>query len=220
MSQYNAIDFRKISANEPILCIPGVFANIKEERIRRIFADLDLGEVERIDIVVPKRPVEATQKENKFNRVFIHLIWKQTDQATAARERLLQGKEVKIIYDEPWFWKVSAYKPPVVLAKPQFQQQQQKPKIQPKKATLQLDFEPTPKEKETHSVIAEALRIDIPVIAEALRIDIPVIAEALRIDIPVQAQDQVHYQVPKVPIQKRKTKVIIQDAAGVGDETK
>jgi len=208
MSKSIAIDFRKIAANEPILCIPGVFANIKEERIRRIFADLDLGEVERIDIVVPKRPVEASEKEkeNKFNRVFIHLIWKQTDEATAARERLLQGKEVKIIYDEPWFWKVSAYKPPVVVAKPKFQPQP-KAKIQPKKATLQLDFEPTPKEKETHSVIAEALRIDIPVIAEALRIDIP-----------VQAQDQVHYQVPKVPIQKRKTKVPIK--VEDGDEDK
>jgi len=195
MSQSNAIDFRKIAANEPILCIPGVFANIKEERIRRIFADLDLGEVERIDIVVPRAPVEAPQKENKFNRVFIHLIWKQTDQATAARERLLQGKEIKIIYDEPWFWKVSAYKPPVVVAKPKFQPQQ-KAKIQPKKATLELDFEPTLKEKETHPVIAEALRIDIPVQA--------------------QAQDQIQYQVSKVPVQKRKTKVIIQDAAGAG----
>ncbi len=166
MSQSNAIDFRKIAANEPILCIPGVFANIKEERIRRIFADLDLGEVERIDIVVPKRPVEASEKEkeNKFNRVFIHLIWKQTDEATAARERLLQGKEVKIIYDEPWFWKVSAYKPPVVVAKPKFQPQP-KAKIQPKKATLQLDFEPTLKEKEKEketNPVTEALSIQIP----------------------------------------------------------
>jgi hypothetical protein len=192
MSQSNAIDFRKIAANEPILCIPGVFANIKEERIRRIFADLDLGEVERIDIVVPKRPVEASEKEkgkeNKFNRVFIHLIWKQTDEATAARERLLQGKEVKIIYDEPWFWKVSAYKPPVVVAKPKFQPQP-KAKIQPKKATLQLDFEPTlkekEKEKETNPVIEE-LSIQIS---------------------PV-----------KVPIQKRKSKVPIK--LENGDEDK
>jgi len=27
-----------------------------------------------------------------------------------ARERLLNGKEIKIIYDQPWFWKVSAYR--------------------------------------------------------------------------------------------------------------
>ena len=64
MSQSFAIDFRKIAANEPVLCIPGVFANIKEDRIRRIFADLDFGEVERVDIVVPKRQVEASEKEN------------------------------------------------------------------------------------------------------------------------------------------------------------
>jgi len=189
MSQSNAIDFRKIAANEPILCIPGVFANIKEDRIRRIFADLDLGEVERIDIVVPRAPVEASEKQNKFNRVFIHLIWKQTDQATAARERLLQGKEVKIIYDEPWFWKVSAYKPPVVVAKPKFQPQQ-KAKIQPKKATLELDFEPIVKEKETTQAIAE-----------------------LRIDIPGQVQ------APKAQVQKKKSKILIQEAAAAAGDS-
>jgi hypothetical protein len=190
MSQSNAIDFRKIAANEPILCIPGVFANIKEERIRRIFADLDLGEVERIDIVVPKRPVEASEKEkgkeNKFNRVFIHLIWKQTDEATAARERLLQGKEVKIIYDEPWFWKVSAYKPPVVVAKPKFQPQP-KAKIQPKKATLQLDFEPTLKEKEKEketNPVTEALSIQIP------PIKVPVQKKKSKVPIKVEDGDE------------------------------
>ena len=26
-----------------------------------------------------------------------------------ARDRLLEGKEIKIVYDDPWFWKVSAY---------------------------------------------------------------------------------------------------------------
>ena len=197
MSQSNAIDFRKIAANEPILCIPGVFANIKEDRIRRIFADLDLGEVERVDIVVPKRQVEASEKENKFNRVFIHLIWKQTDEATAARERLLQGKEVKIIYDEPWFWKVSAYKPPVVVAKPKFQPQP-KAKIQPKKATLQLDFEPTTiKEKE--NPVIEALTIQIPPIQTPDQVP----------DQAVKVPDQVPDQAVKVPVQKRKSKVPI-----------
>jgi len=157
MSQTNSIDFRKVSANEPILCIPGVFANIKEDRIRRIFTDLDIGEIERIDIVVPKKQVEANEKENKFNRVFIHLRWKQTDHATNAREVLLQGKEVKIIYDEPWFWKVSAYKPPVVTPKPRFQPQQ-KAKIQPKKATLQLDFSVTTCQDKESSIITPAIK--------------------------------------------------------------
>ena len=215
MSQSIAIDFRKISANEPILCIPGVFANIKEERIRRIFADLDLGEVERVDIVVPKRPVGADEKENKFNRVFIHLNWKQTDQATAARERLLQGKEVKIIYDEPWFWRVSAYKPPVVVAKPKFQQQTQpKAKIQPKKATIQLDFEPA---------VKETVCSPPPVIAESqeLRIDIPEqVQEKQPQKVQVQKVQVQKVQVQKVQVQKKKSKVPIQDGDKDGDKDK
>ena len=151
-SQSNNSEIRKMSDNQPILCIPGVFANIKEERIRRIFDDLNIGQVERVDIVVPKRPVGAEEKENKFNRVFIHIIWNDTHSSVACRKKLLQGKEVKIIYDEPWFWKVSAYRPPA--PKPRFESQQPK-KFQPKKATLELDFDP--EEVKYSGIIAPAL---------------------------------------------------------------
>jgi hypothetical protein len=65
-----------------------------------------MGTIERIDIVSKKN-----DKENKFNRVFIHYReWNESENAIIARERLLEGKEIKIIYDEPWFWKISAYK--------------------------------------------------------------------------------------------------------------
>ena len=30
--------------------------------------------------------------------------------AESARERLINGQDIKVIYDDPWFWKVSAYK--------------------------------------------------------------------------------------------------------------
>jgi len=143
------------NTNQPILCIPGVFANIKEERIRRIFGDLDLGEVDRVDIVVPKTPVDAGGKENKFNRVFIHMKWSESEQSVTCRQRLAQNKDVKIIYDEPWFWRVSAYRPPA--PKPKFVP---KPKVfQPKKATIQFDLEP---EVKYSGVIAQALNIQVP----------------------------------------------------------
>ena len=122
-----------------ILCIPGVFSNIKEDRIRRVFQDLNLGEVIRVDIVMPKKPIGSDEKENKFNRVFIHLDWNQTEQSIIARDRLTQGKDIKIIYDEPWFWRVSAYKAPT--PKPSFQSQSKPRAFQPKKATIQFDFE-------------------------------------------------------------------------------
>jgi hypothetical protein len=172
-AQINNSENKKVSDNQPILCIPGVFANIKEERIRRIFGDLNLGDVARVDIVVPKKPVGAEEKENKFNRVFVHINWNNTPSAVACRKKLLEGKEVKIIYDEPWFWKVSAYKPPA--PKPRFE----KPRpFQPKKATLELDFEPA--EVQYSGVIAKGLENSLPeevqysgVIAKGLENSLP-----------------------------------------------
>jgi hypothetical protein len=157
-AQSNSSEIRKVSDNQPILCIPGVFANIKEERIRRVFGDLNIGQVDRVDIVVPKKPVGAEEKENKFNRVFIHLVWNDTPSSVACRKKLLQGKEVKIIYDEPWFWKVSAYRPPA--PKPRFESQSKPRTFQPKKATLEIDFEP--EGVEYSGIVAAGLSIVAP----------------------------------------------------------
>jgi hypothetical protein len=100
------IDFRTLPANVPVLCIPRVYPNISEGRIRKIFDDLDMGTLERIDIVS-----KTSEKGEKFNRVFVHFRrWNNSDNANTARERLLNGKEIKIIYDDPWFWKISAYR--------------------------------------------------------------------------------------------------------------
>jgi len=102
------IDFRTLPANVPVLCIPRVYSNISESRIRKIFDDLNMGSIDRIDLV-PAR--NSSEKGDKFNRVFIHFRrWNNSDNANLARERLLNGKEIKIIYDDPWFWKISAYR--------------------------------------------------------------------------------------------------------------
>ena len=100
------IDFRTLPSNVPSLCIPRVFTNWTESRIRRIFDDLGMGEILRIDVIS-----KSTEKGEKFNRVFVHFKrWFSNQNADMARERLLNGKEIKIVYDDPWFWKVSAYR--------------------------------------------------------------------------------------------------------------
>ena len=119
------------SPSEPSLCIPRVFMNINEARIRRVFGELGLGDIKRLDVI----PIKS-DKGPKFNRIFVHFErWNTSEAATAVRDRLLSGKEIKIIYDEPWFWKVSAYRPlPPNRANNPMQQQRQ-----PKRATIQLD---------------------------------------------------------------------------------
>ena len=127
------IDFRTLPANVPVMCIPRVFPNIDEKRIRRIFDDLNMGEIDRVDIVG-----KTTEKGEKFNRVFVHFRkWHSNSNADTARERLINGKEIKIIYDEPWFWKISAYRSQEQ-TRPQQRPQQQVQRPQPR---LQFDDE-------------------------------------------------------------------------------
>jgi len=99
-------DIKSMPINVPSLCIPRVYPNIDEKRIRRTFNELKLGIIDRIDIAS-----KTGEKGEKYNRVFIHFErWFNEGNALAARERLINGKDIKIIYDDPWFWKVSAYR--------------------------------------------------------------------------------------------------------------
>jgi hypothetical protein len=88
--------------NEPSICIPRTFDNITWNQVKETFEQL-FGEdcVDRVDVV--KREHE---NGDKFNRIFVH--FKRWDEEHAGiRSRLLAGEEIKIVYDEPWFWKCS-----------------------------------------------------------------------------------------------------------------
>ena len=100
-SQVNSATLQALS-----LCIPRVFSNIDEKRIRSIFTELNIGIIDRVDLVS-----KMTEKGEKYNRVFIHFSkWFANENAKTAHSRLQEGKEIKIIYDDPWFWKVSVYR--------------------------------------------------------------------------------------------------------------
>jgi len=89
------------SANS--ICIPRAFANISEARVRKVFDALNIFAIDRVDMVQRKN-----EKGEPFQRIFVHIKnWSETADAQKARERLLTGKELKIVYDDPWFWKVS-----------------------------------------------------------------------------------------------------------------
>ena len=131
----NTIDLTTLPSNVPSLCIPRVFPNIDERRIRGVFDTLDMGEIERVDIIK-----KTTEKGEKFNRVFIHWKhWNNSDNAVQSRNRLLNGKEIKIIYDDPWFWKISAYREPTIK-----HQSVKKPLVR-----LQLDYDEEDKNPRT-----------------------------------------------------------------------
>lgn len=93
-------------ASWPSICIPRAFSNISEKRVAKVFDLLDLGSLDHIDMV---ERVDANGK--KFQRIFVHFTaWSSNPEASAVRTRLIEGKEVKIVYDDPWFWKISINK--------------------------------------------------------------------------------------------------------------
>ena len=93
----------------PSLCIPRVNVEIKKEQVLKIIQSLHLGVIQRIDMIQKK-----SEKGELFSRVFIHFSkWNESVVAIKAKERILLGKDIKVIYDEPWFWKISANRSPL-----------------------------------------------------------------------------------------------------------
>jgi hypothetical protein len=101
----------------PSLCIPRVFLNITRDRIISTFNQLNLGTIDRVDMVR-----KMNERGEAYQRVFIHFkSWSTSENAIRVRQRILSGKDVKIVYDDPWFWKVSENKARVPKCEPHIQ---------------------------------------------------------------------------------------------------
>jgi len=88
------------------MCIPRVHVNVTRAQILKVFYKLNFGKIDRVDIIHKK-----TLKGDEYKRVFLHYIeWNMHDQAVFVKERLSSGKDIKVVYDFPWYWKISLNK--------------------------------------------------------------------------------------------------------------
>ena len=105
-SNVTQLDLSTFSASAPSICIPRVFPNITKARVEAIFRNLGFGELEQVDMVK-----KTNGKGEKYQRVFVHFKqWNDDEQTSQARQMLLNDQQVKVVYDDPWFWKLSASK--------------------------------------------------------------------------------------------------------------
>jgi hypothetical protein len=117
----------------PTLCISRTHKNIRQERIFAVLRQLNLGWVGKIDMVpkkiVEKNPDGAETIKEEFVRVFIHFTrwFTNNHQTRQFLDRLDSEGFVHIVYDEPWFWKVTKYVPRE--HKPEPQSRYPKPRI-------------------------------------------------------------------------------------------
>ena len=89
----------------PSICIPRTFRTIRGDQTKRAvfntFRDLRIGHIERIDTVH-----KTDQRGEHYCTVYVHLRWNMSSQlARETRQKLLDGNDIKVVYDEPWFWK-------------------------------------------------------------------------------------------------------------------
>ena len=100
---------KMINKTEPSICIPRTFPNITWKRVKDVFEQvLDSKCVDRIDMVRRR-----TTDGSEFKRVYIHFkYWPNDIRSQEVRQRLLDGHDIKIVYDDPWFWKCSASRVP------------------------------------------------------------------------------------------------------------
>ena len=113
----------------PSLCIPRTHANIRRERLFAVFRSLGLGFIGRIDVV------EKTDEQTgaPFIRVFIHFTkWFPNQKTRQFLDHLETHKSANVVYDEPWYWKVTKSFVPAPQPQQQQQQQQQQPSRFPK----------------------------------------------------------------------------------------
>lgn len=89
---YQENDFR-----EPSICIPRSQYYFPKKKIKMIFESLEFGEVDKVDVI-------KINNSSINYRIFVHFK-KWNENFTDIRDKLLNGDNIKIVYDFPWFWK-------------------------------------------------------------------------------------------------------------------
>ena len=98
---------------EPSICIPRTLNKLTWYEVKTVFEGLfGRGTVERVDIVRDRH-----DEQSPFCKIFVHMrYWPLNNLEVAEiRDKLIAGEQIKVVYDQPWFWKCSASR----TAKPQ-----------------------------------------------------------------------------------------------------
>ena len=83
--------------------IPRVFSNIRANRIGDTFHNLNIGDVEKVDLVA-----KTSKNGDSYNMAFVHFKGFYDTQAATDFRKEVEDPEIKakLVYEEPWFWLV------------------------------------------------------------------------------------------------------------------
>jgi hypothetical protein len=85
-----------------ILCIPRVKLTISEKDIYNTLNEINMIKINNIKFIFKSRET--------FNTVLIYFSeFLENENGQLAKTLFLKGKDIKVIYDFPWFWKITPY---------------------------------------------------------------------------------------------------------------
>lgn len=88
-----------------MLCIPRMQKSISIEYIQQIFNKLNVGKIIKITDMVLRNDTE-------YKRILIHIVWATNNpRAIYIQTRLSEGKNIKLVHNNPWYWKVVMGRP-------------------------------------------------------------------------------------------------------------
>ena len=82
------------------LCIPRIEKHVNEEYIKQIFTRLNIGKI----IKITEIPLRS---DPDYKRILLTIcIDPRAPNTQYIHDRLNNGKNVKIVYNAPWYWKM------------------------------------------------------------------------------------------------------------------
>jgi hypothetical protein len=102
---HHEVRTREEPVTHPSICIPRTFTSIRgkptKAAVFNTLRELRIGHMERIDVVQ-----KTDSRGERYCTIYVHLQWNMRNElARDTRQKLLDGNDVKIVYDDPWFWK-------------------------------------------------------------------------------------------------------------------
>jgi hypothetical protein len=103
-TQHNASRQNQHQDQHTTLCIPRIPVNITHEHIQQVFSKLNAGTLVKITDI-------QLRNETDHKRIILRIAWNQTTTSQYIQNRLFTGNSVKLVYSDPWYWKVVLGRP-------------------------------------------------------------------------------------------------------------
>ena len=86
-----------------IICIPRVNSDVSRQKIFEIFSSLRIGFIDKISEIPLKNDETGKRIVIKFRS------WVDTPLSQKIKDRLDSNKDIKIVYNNPWYWVATKY---------------------------------------------------------------------------------------------------------------